>query len=255
MENAFGQPQTLIVLGGTSDIARGLTKKLAAARTHTVVLAGRSQSLLDEASQEATTYGAATVDTAVFDANDVADAGRVVSECFDKVDDTVDLVVVAIGLMGDQFEKEDDATLAGEVATVNFSWPVSALAETRRRLVAQGSGRILVISSVAAVRVRRSLYLYGGAKAGLDRLCQGMADSLEGTGVRLQLVRPGVVRTRMAEGLPKVPFTTDVDEAVENILKGLANGDPVIWSPPILRYVFMILRHVPRSLWRKVMDR
>jgi decaprenylphospho-beta-D-erythro-pentofuranosid-2-ulose 2-reductase len=82
-----------------------------------------------------------------------------------------------------------------------------------------------------------------------------MADSLEGTGVRLQLVRPGVVRTRMAEGLPKVPFTTDVDEAVENILKGLANGDPVIWSPPILRYVFMILRHVPRSLWRKVMDR
>jgi decaprenylphospho-beta-D-erythro-pentofuranosid-2-ulose 2-reductase len=179
----------------------------------------------------------------------------VVSECFDRVDDTVDLVVVAIGLMGDQFEKEDDATLAGEVATVNFSWPVAALAETRRRLVAQGSGRILVISSVAAVRVRRSLYLYGGAKAGLDRLCQGMADSLEGTGVRLQLVRPGVVRTRMAEGLPKVPFTTDVDEAVENILKGLANGDPVIWSPPILRYVFMILRHVPKSLWRKVMDR
>jgi decaprenylphospho-beta-D-erythro-pentofuranosid-2-ulose 2-reductase len=255
MENAFGQPQTLIVLGGTSDIARGLTKKLAAARTHTVVLAGRSQSLLDEASEEATTYGAATVDTVVFDANDVTDAGRVVSECFDKVGDTVDLVVVAIGLMGDQLEKEDDATLAGEVATVNFSWPVAALAETRRRLVAQGSGRILVISSVAAVRVRRSLYLYGGAKAGLDRLCQGMADSLEGTGVRLQLVRPGVVRTRMAEGLPNVPFTTDVDVAVTNILKGLANGDPVIWSPPILRYVFMVLRHLPRSLWRTVMDR
>jgi decaprenylphospho-beta-D-erythro-pentofuranosid-2-ulose 2-reductase len=255
MENAFGQPQTLIVLGGSSDIARGLTKKLAAARAHTVVLAGRSDTLLEEASREATTYGAATVDTVLFDAKDVADAARVVSECFDKVDDTVDLVVVAVGLMGDQYGKEDDAALAGEVATVNFSWPVAALAETRRRLVAQGSGRILVISSVAAVRVRRSLYLYGGAKAGLDRLCEGMADSLEGTGVRLQLLRPGVVRTRMSEGLPNVPFTTDVDEVVKNILKGLANGDPVIWSPPILRYVFMVLRHLPRPLWRKVMDR
>jgi decaprenylphospho-beta-D-erythro-pentofuranosid-2-ulose 2-reductase len=255
MENAFGQPQTLIVLGGTSDIARGLTKKLCAARAHTVVLAARNQTLLDEASAEATTYGAATVDTVVFDANDVSDAGRVVSECFDKVDDTVDLVVVAVGLMGDQLEKEDDATLAGEVANVNFSWPVAALAETRRRLVAQGSGRILVMSSVASVRVRRSLYLYGGAKAGLDRLCQGMADSLEGTGVTLQLLRPGVVRTRMSVGLPNVPFTTDVDEVVKNVMKGLANGEPVIWSPPILRYAFLVLRHLPRSVWRKVMDR
>ena len=68
------------------------------------------------------------------------------------------------------------------MAMVNFAWPVAALAEVRRRLVAQGSGRILVISSVAAVRVRRSMYLYGGAKAGLDRLCDGLADSLEGTG-------------------------------------------------------------------------
>lgn len=255
MENAFGQPQTLIVLGGTSDIARGLTKKLCAARAHTVVLAGRSQSLLDEASAEATTYGASNVDTVVFNATDVKDAARVVSECFDKVDDAVDLVVIAVGLMGDQFEKEDDAALAGEVATVNFAWPVAALAEIRRRLVAQGSGRILVISSVASVRIRRNLYLYGGAKAGLDRLCQGMADSLEGTGVRLQLLRPGVVRTRMAEGLPNVPFTTDVDACVKNTLKGLANGDPVIWSPPILRYVFVMLRLMPQPLWRKVMDR
>ena len=255
MENAFGQPQTLVVLGGTSDIARGLTKKLCAARAHTVVLAARSQTLLDEASEEATTYGASVVDTVVFDANDVSDAQRAVSECFDKVDGPVDLVVVAIGLMGDQFEKEDDAALAGEVANVNFSWPVAALAETRRRLIAQGSGRILVISSVAAVRVRRNLYLYGGAKAGLDRLCQGMADSLEGTGVRLQLLRPGVVRTRMAEGLPNVPFTTDVDAVVATTLKSLANGQRVIWSPPILRYVFLVLEHLPAPLWRMVMDR
>ena len=255
MENAFGQPQTLVVLGGTSDIARGLTKRLAAARAHTIVLAARSQSLLDEASEEATAHGAANVDTVVFDANDVADAQRVVTECFEKVDGPVDLVVMALGLMGDQFEKEDDAALAAEIANVNFAWPVAALAETRRRLVAQGSGRILVISSVAAVRVRRNLYLYGGAKAGLDRLCQGMADSLEGTGVRLQLLRPGVVRTRMAEGLPNVPFTTDVDEVVTNILKGLANGDAVIWSPPILRYIFLVLEHLPKALWRKVMDR
>jgi len=77
--------------------------------------------------------------------------------------------------------------------------------------VSQGSGRILVLSSVAAVRVRRAKYLYGGAKAGLDRLCIGLADSLEGTGVSLQLVRPGHVRSKMTTGprnRPSPPVST-----------------------------------------------
>ena len=51
MENAFGQPQSLVVLGGSSDIARALTRKLCAARTTTVVLAGRNHDLLAEAEE------------------------------------------------------------------------------------------------------------------------------------------------------------------------------------------------------------
>jgi short-subunit dehydrogenase len=111
------------------------------------------------------------------------------------------------------------------------------------------------MSSVGAVRVRSSAYLYGGAKAGLDRLCQGMADSLAGTGVSLQLVRSGAVRTRMTEGLAEVPFTAGVNEVADTVIKGLSSGEPVIWSPPILKYVYAILRHLPGPVWRKVMDR
>ena len=139
--------------------------------------------------------------------------------------------------------------------TVNFTWPVAALTEVRNRLVAQGSGRIVVISSVGAVRVRASAYLYGGAKAGLDRLCQAMADSLIGTGVSLQVVRPGAVRTRMTQGLAPVPFTTGVNEVAETVLAGMAKDDVIIWSPPILKYVYAVLRHLPGPVWRKVMDR
>jgi len=252
MENAFGQPQNVVVLGGSSDIARAITKKLCAARTHTVVLAGRNQTLLDVAAAEAQEYGATKTDTVLFDATDVADAARTVGDAFDKVGEHVDLVVVAVGLLGDQRAIEDDASAVSEMMNVNFTWPVVALAEIRRRLVAQGSGRILVISSVASVRVRRTMYLYGGAKAGLDRLCQGLADSLEGTGVRLQLLRPGVVRSRMTQGQSPVPFTTGVNEVAENVMRGLGSGERVIWSPPVLRYVFAILRHLPAPLWRKV---
>jgi decaprenylphospho-beta-D-erythro-pentofuranosid-2-ulose 2-reductase len=255
MENAFGQPQNVVVLGGSSDIARAITKKLCAARAHTVILAGRNQGLLDEAAREALDYGASKVDTVLFDASDVSSASRAVTSAFEKAGDHVDLVVMAIGLLGNQVRDQSDAAAATQIMNVNFTWPVAALTEVRTRLLAQGSGRILVLSSVASVRVRASAYLYGGAKAGLDRLCQGMADSLIDTGVTLQLVRAGVVRTRMSEGIAEVPFTTGVNEVADTVLRGLANGDRVIWSPPILKYVFALLRHLPGPVWRRIMDR
>ncbi len=254
MANTFEQTQTVVVLGGSSDIARAVIRKLGAS-ADTVVLVGRNQNLLDVTAQEARSYGVNTTDTVLFDATDVANARATVSEAFEKVGGRVDLVIVAVGILGDQFLMDDDAEAAGLMATVNFAWPVAALAEVRRRLVTQGSGRILVMSSVAAVRVRRVAYLYDGSKAGLDRLCAGLAHSLEGTGVTLQLLRPGFVRSRMTKGTPERPFTTGVDEVAENVMKGLASGERVIWSPPILRYVFFVLRHLPAPLWRKVMDK
>ena len=180
MENAFGQPQNVVVLGGSSDIARAITKKLCAARAHTVILAGRNQTLLDEAAREALDYGASKTDTVIFDAEDIDSARGAVASAFEKAGDHVDLVVMAVGLLGDQVRDQSDVGAAARMMKVNFTWPVAALTEVRNRLVAQGSGRILVMSSVGAVRVRSSAYLYGGAKAGLDRLCQGMADSLDG---------------------------------------------------------------------------
>jgi len=255
VENAFGQPQCVVVLGGSSDIARALTKRLCAARAHTVILCGRNQTLLDESAEEAKDYGASTTDTVIFDAEVVSDAARVVAEAFEKASEAVDLVVVAVGLLGDQFAQEEDAVESARVAIVNFAWPVAALAEVRRRLVAQGHGRILVMSSVAAIRVRRNAYLYGGAKAGLDRLCDALADSLEGTGVTLQLLRPGVVRTRMTEGQTPIPFTTGPEEVAGFVMKGLATKDRVIWSPPIMRYIFSVLRHLPKPIWRRITER
>ena len=254
MENAFGQPQNVVVFGGSSDIARALTKKLCTARAHTVILAGRNQEALDVAAHEAQEYGATKTDVVLFDAEDPSNAARTVTEAFEKVGEQVDLVVIAVGLLGTQREDEDSAEASARMITVNVTWPVAALAEIRRRLVAQGSGRILVMSSVAAIRIRRNAYLYSGAKAGLDRLCVGLAQSLEGTGVRLQLLRPAVVRTKMTTGSDEPPFTTGPNEVAENVMRGLATNED-IWSPPLLRYVFFLLRHLPTPLWRKIADR
>ncbi|MGC2167466.1 MAG: SDR family NAD(P)-dependent oxidoreductase [Acidimicrobiales bacterium] len=247
--------QSVVVLAGSSDIARAITKKLCIAGTHTVVLAGRNPLLLDQAAQEAQEYGATSTDTVIFDAEEPSFAAEIVTEAFEKSDGPVDLVVVAVGTVGDQETDENDAVASARMITVNETWPVAALAEVRRRLVAQGHGRILVLSTAAAVRVRRVSYLYSGAKAGLDRLCVGLAESLEGTGVQLQLLRPAAVRTRMSLGLAPTPFTTGANEVADNALRGLSTNRLVIWSPPILRYLFVLVRIMPPALWRRLANR
>jgi decaprenylphospho-beta-D-erythro-pentofuranosid-2-ulose 2-reductase len=255
VENAFGQPQSVVVLGGSSEIARAITKRLCAARARHVVLAGRNVALLEKATREAREHGATVVDTVLFDAEEPFHAAATVREAFDQVGGPVDLVVVAVGLLGQQLDDEDDADAVARLITVNFTWPGAALAEIRRRLVAQGSGRILVISSFAAVRARRNAYLYAGAKAGLDRMCGGLAESLEGTGVTMQILRPGFVRTKMSHGLSEPPFSTGPDEVAENVMRALASDAVVIWSPPILRYVALVVEHLPAALWRRVSAR
>jgi decaprenylphospho-beta-D-erythro-pentofuranosid-2-ulose 2-reductase len=255
VENAFGQPQNVVVLGGSSDIARAITKRLCAARTRTVVLAGRNARLLSDAAEEVQGYGATRVDTVLFDAEEPQYADVTVREALEKVSGPVDLVIVAVGLLGTQLDDEDVSAAVARLITVNFTWPGAALAEIRRLLVAQGSGRILVISSIAAVRTRRSAYLYSSAKTGLDRMCIGLAESLEGTGVRMHILRPGVVRTKMSRGLREPPFTTGANEVAETVMRALANDNVVIWSPPILRYVAFLIRHLPGAIWRRIADR
>jgi short-subunit dehydrogenase len=120
--------QNIVVRGGSSDIARALTKKLCLADAHTVILAGRNQMLLDAATLEAQEYGATRTDTVLIDAEDPSNAASAVSEAFEKAGDPVDLVVMAVGMVGRQFEDENDSLESARMMTVNVTSPVTALA-------------------------------------------------------------------------------------------------------------------------------
>ena len=252
MLDAFGQPQTLVVLGGTSDIAGAIVGSLAAGRCRSVVLAGRDAAALGGAADRAREAGAEVVETVVFDATDVGHAGETVERCFAAAGGPVDMVLVAVGLLGDQHRDEVDAGRVAELITVNFTWPAAAAAAAADRLRGQGQGRIVVLSSVAGVRVRRANFLYGAAKAGLDAFARGLAEATRGSGVGVQVVRPGFVRTKMTAGLRPAPLAASPEEVAEAVRRGCGTDRPVIWAPPVLRWAFLVLRHLPQPLWRRL---
>jgi decaprenylphospho-beta-D-erythro-pentofuranosid-2-ulose 2-reductase len=111
---------------------------------------------------------------------------------------------------------------------------------------------MVVLSSVAGERARRSNYVYGASKAGLDAFFSGMGDALVGTGVRVMVVRPGFVHTKMTEGLDAAPLSTTPEAVAAAIVRGLERGSQTVWVPPTLRYVMSGLRHLPRPVFRRL---
>lgn len=251
MNDALGSAQSVLVLGGTSEIALATARKLLAQRLQKVVLAGRDREALTAAGKDLEAAGAKTVDIVELDALDFDSHEAVIHDVF-AVHGDIDLVLLAFGVLGDQERAETDATEARRIIDSNFTGAVSVLVPVTAALRAQGHGTIVVLSSVAGERARRSNFVYGSSKAGLDAYCQGLGDSLDGTGVRVVIVRPGFVHTRMTEGLPPAPLSTDPDTVADAIVAGLGRGQEIIWVPGPLRFVMSALRHVPRPVFRKL---
>ncbi|WP_329589888.1 SDR family NAD(P)-dependent oxidoreductase [Streptomyces sp. NBC_01362] len=191
MKDAFGAPQSLLVLGGTSEIALATARRLIALRTRTVRLAGRPGPALDAAAAELRARGA-EVRTVGFDALDAESHESTLGEIFAEGD--IDMVLLAFGIAGDQGRDEEEPLAAVRVAQTNYTGAVSAGLVCAGALQAQGHGSLVVLSSVAGERVRRADFIYGSSKAGLDAFTQGLGDALHGTGVHVMVVRPGLVR-------------------------------------------------------------
>ncbi len=253
MKDALGAVQSILVLGGTSDIARATCRALVADRTKTVVLAGRSLATLDPVADELRAAGAERVETITFDAHATDTHEKTVADAFACAGDgDIDVVLVAFGLLGKQETAERDVTAALDLIDTNYRGVVSVTMPIVERLRAQGHGTLVLLSSVAGERVRRSLFVYGSTKAAIDSYYQGLADSLAGTGVHVMIVRPGFVHTKMTEGLKPAPLSTTADAVAASIVTGLRRNSAIVWSPAPLRLVMSILRHLPRSIFRRL---
>ena len=113
----------------------------------------------------------------------------------------IDVALVAFGLLGDNEKAWTDVATAVELAQVNYTAAVGVGVALGERMTAQGHGSIVAFSSVAGERARRSNFVYGSTKAGLDAFYSGLTEALRPVGVHVTVVRPGFVHTRMTEGL------------------------------------------------------
>ncbi|MDP8969511.1 MAG: decaprenylphospho-beta-D-erythro-pentofuranosid-2-ulose 2-reductase [Actinomycetota bacterium] len=251
MQDALGSVQSILVLGGASDIAVATAQRLAAPRAASVMLAGRDPDAMAPLADALRATGAGETNVARFDALDTDAHDTFVNEAWDRLGD-VDVVLLAFGVLGDQQLAERDAAEALRIVRSNYVGAVSVLIPVAQRLRAQGHGALVVLSSVAAERPRRSNFVYGSSKAGLDAFAQGLGDGLAGSGARVVVVRPGFVATKMTAGRTPAPFSTTPEAVAAAIDKALRGRAETVWVPPVLRWIMSLLRHLPRPVFRRL---
>jgi decaprenylphospho-beta-D-erythro-pentofuranosid-2-ulose 2-reductase len=247
--DAVGNPQSLLLLGGTSEIALATAERYATRRPLRVVLAARPTERLDAAAARLDRVGA-TVVTLPFDAADTASHPAVIEKAF--ADGDIDVTLVAFGLLGDQEKAWTDHATAVELAQVNYVGAVSVGVLVAKTLQRQGHGALVALSSAAAERARRANFGYGSTKAGLDAFYSGLTMALRPSGVAVTVVRPGFVHTKMTEGLKAAPLSTTPEAVAAVVVDAVRNRRELVWAPAPLRLVMSVLRHLPRAVFRRL---
>jgi decaprenylphospho-beta-D-erythro-pentofuranosid-2-ulose 2-reductase len=249
--DAVGNPQTILLLGGTSEIGLAICERyLRNAQARIVLAALPDDPGRDDAVAQMTSAGAKSVELIDFDAVDTGSHPTVIDAAFAQGD--VDVAIVAFGLLGDAEELWQNQRKAVQIAEINYTAAVSVGVLLGEKMRAQGFGQIIAMSTVAGERVRRSNFVYGSTKAGLDGFYLGLGEALKPSGVRVLVIRPGQVRTRMSAHIKEAPLTVDKKYVADLAVSAAAKGKELVWAPGAFRYVMMVLRHVPRPIFRKL---
>ncbi|AKE38102.1 DprE2 [Corynebacterium camporealensis] len=250
MLNAVGQAQHILLLGGTSEIGLGIVEEFLHRGPAKVTLASRASSPRIDAAREKLAAAGADVEVLDFDAFEFDKHPELIDKVWERGD--VDIAVVAFGTLGDQEELWQDQAKAVASAQTNYTAPVSVGVLLGQRFRQQGHGTIVALSSVAGMRVRRSNFVYGASKAGVDGFFVNLNEALRDSGAHVLVVRPGQVRTKMSADAGEAPLTVDVKDVAEATVSAVLEGKDNIFVHPLFRYVSLAFKFIPQAIFRKL---
>ncbi|MDO5534704.1 MAG: decaprenylphospho-beta-D-erythro-pentofuranosid-2-ulose 2-reductase [Propionibacteriaceae bacterium] len=251
MIDATGNPQTILLLGGTSEIGLAIVGEYLSGAPARVVLGVRPGDDRTDATVAALTgQGAREVVVLDFDATDTDAHPAFLDAAWAGGD--VDVAIVAFGVLGENEELWADQRKAVQAAQVNYTGAVSVGVLLGQRMQAQGFGQIIAMSSAAGLKVRRSNFVYGSTKAGLDGFYTNLGDALAPSGVNVLVVRPGQVRTRMSAHVKEAPLTVNPDQVATWVVDAARAGKRVVWTPPAFEAVMLVLRHIPAPIFKRL---
>lgn len=243
-------PETVLVLGATSAMAQAWMRLLAPEGA-SFFLVARNATHLDSVAKDLITRGAAAVYLETADLDDTTGHVAMLERAASALGN-LDCAFIAHGVLGDQAAGERDFAVASASLQTNFLSTVSLVTWLANYFAAQYRGRLVVISSVAGDRGRKSNYIYGAAKAGLNAFLDGVRNRVDREGVQVLTVRPGFVATPMTAHLPQGPLFATPDYVAQDILRAMEHRRDVLYTPWFWRWIMALIRLIPGWKFKKM---
>ena len=239
----------LAIIGATSAIAQAVARRLLSPSTN-FMLIGRNEQQLEHVAEDLRARGCASVGSRTQDLDELEAHPALIDAIWDELDGC-DVFIVAHGSLPDQASCE--ASVEETLATfcTNGLSVLSLLTLAANKFAEQGSGSIVVISSVAGDRGRASNYVYGSAKGAVTVFTSGLRNRLDGSGVHVLTVKPGLVDTPMTSDFEKGALWASPERVASGIVKALEKRRDVAYVPWYWRPIMFVIRSMPERLFKR----
>ncbi|SFD83853.1 NADP-dependent 3-hydroxy acid dehydrogenase YdfG [Sulfitobacter brevis] len=203
------------LIGASTGLGAALAQKLNRAGAE-VILSARSTDKLERLAAELP--GRAHVQTIdVTDDASVAAAAEAVGE--------VDGVVYLAGAYWPFGAKEWEPAHGTAMADVNFTGLMRVMGQVVPKMVARDAGHIVITSSLTGFRGLPGSIGYTASKAATMSLAECMYADLRKTGVQVQVINPGFIKTQLTDKNDfKMPFLMEPEAAAQAVFEHM-NGD------------------------------
>jgi NAD(P)-dependent dehydrogenase (short-subunit alcohol dehydrogenase family) len=161
----------------------------------------------------------------------------------------IDILIANAGMGESLFPDRFDGALVEEITAVNYLGAVYAIEAALPGMLSRGSGTIVGVSSISAVRGLPASGPYCASKAALTTLLESLRLDLRGTGIRVITVSPGFIKTPLTDrNRFPMPFLQPADRAARRIADGIEAGKREIHFPKMLTVPLKLLRCLPGGL-------
>lgn len=166
----------------------------------------------------------------------------------------VDVVIAAAGIsIGTLTEEADDFEVFRAIQETNVLATVATFEPFVSGMKSRGYGRLVGISSVAAVRGLPGAGAYSASKAAVRSYCESLRVELHGSGVGVVTILPGFIRTPMTAANPyRMPFLMPVDAFARVAVRHIDQGTRSVVIPWQMGVVAALLRRVPGWLYDRM---
>ena len=241
--------KSVVIVGGTSQVEQEIAKIHALAHDK-LFLIGRNETRLQQIASDLIIRGAVECEVMVQDLVEFGTHTHMLDGVYEW--GQPDVVYFAHGVLPDQKAAENSFVEMKKSFDVNAMSVISILTELANRMEKDRRGQIVVISSVAGDRGRKSNYVYGAAKGVVSIFCQGLRNRLFDSGVGLTTVKPGFIDTPMTAEFEKGALWASPSKVAQDIVRGASKKRNVIYTPSFWLVIMLIIKSIPEFIFKRL---